>query len=87
MSVVVQVAGMTCGHCVSTIEQALTPLAGVSGVGVDLATGAVTVKGDPDLSAIAKAIVDAGYTVEAVGSTSQTRSLPLADSTGGCCCG
>lgn len=87
MTVVVQVTGMTCGHCVSTIERALSPLAGVSGVGVDLAAGAVTVNGDPDLSAITRAIADAGYTVEAVDNTSQTPSLPLADSPGGGCCG
>ncbi|WP_396928198.1 heavy-metal-associated domain-containing protein [Mycolicibacterium sp.] len=87
MTVVVQVAGMTCGHCVSTIEHALSSVAGVKGASVDLATGTVTVDGDADLSAITTSIVDAGYAVQGTDHASQTPHLPLADPPGGCCCG
>jgi copper chaperone len=53
MSVVLQVDGMTCGHCVSSVEKAVVELPGVTGVHVDLATGRVTVDGQPDQLAVA----------------------------------
>ena len=43
----VQVTGITCGHCVSTIERELGELSGVSAVSADQATRAVTVSWDP----------------------------------------
>jgi copper chaperone CopZ len=36
---------MTCGHCVSSASAAIGGVTGVSGVAVDLPTGAVTVSG------------------------------------------
>ncbi|MEV4382631.1 heavy-metal-associated domain-containing protein [Streptosporangium sp. NPDC049644] len=42
---VYQVGGMTCGHCVSSVSAEIGKVDGVSGVQVDLATGAVTVGG------------------------------------------
>lgn len=64
MSEVLNVQGMTCGHCVSAITTAVEPLAGVTGVEVDLKTGTVRVDGEPELAAIVAAIEDAGYDVQ-----------------------
>ncbi|WP_299563669.1 heavy-metal-associated domain-containing protein [uncultured Mycolicibacterium sp.] len=61
MSLVLQVAGMSCGHCVAAITRAVAPLPGVTGVDVDLDAGTVTVAGHPDPAAVAAAIEDCGY--------------------------
>jgi copper chaperone len=61
MSVVLEVRGMSCGHCVASITSAVSPLPGVTGVDVALATGTVSVDGTPDVGAVAAAIEDAGY--------------------------
>ena len=47
----------------STINAAVSPLDGVSGVEVDLAAGQVTVDGTPDIAAVTAVIEDAGYDV------------------------
>lgn len=57
------VDGMTCGHCVRAVTDALGPLPGVSAVTVDLAKGQVLVAGDPDPDAVREAIEAEGYTV------------------------
>lgn len=59
------VQGMTCGHCVSAITDAVTAIGGVSAVTVDLGTGAVTVASDGpiDPASVQAAIDDAGYEV------------------------
>ena len=64
MSEVLNVQGMTCGHCVSAITSAVEPLAGVTGVEVDLKAGTVRVDGAADRAAVAAAIEDAGYDVQ-----------------------
>lgn len=63
MSIVLHVQGMSCGHCVSAITAAVTPLAGVASVGIDLPGGTVTVAGTPDIAAVTAAIEDSGYDV------------------------
>lgn len=63
MSLVLEVRGMSCGHCVAAITSAVSALPGVTGVDVDLAGGAVRVDGMPDSAAVAAAIEDAGYDV------------------------
>ncbi|MYS80900.1 heavy-metal-associated domain-containing protein [Embleya scabrispora] len=57
------VTGMTCGHCVSSVEAELGRLDGVTDVAVDLASGRVTVTADAALeeAAVAAAIDEAGY--------------------------
>ncbi|MEI7531035.1 MAG: heavy metal-associated domain-containing protein [Betaproteobacteria bacterium] len=40
------VSGMTCGACVKYVEKAINSIAGVQKVEVDLASGAVKVKGN-----------------------------------------
>lgn len=63
MSIVLNVQGMSCGHCVSAITAAVTPLAGVTAVDIDLPGGRVTVAGTPDITAVTAAIEDSGYDV------------------------
>jgi copper chaperone len=57
------VTGMTCGHCVGSVEEEVSSVPGVTGVEVDLATGLLTVTGDEpiDDSAITAAVSEAGY--------------------------
>ena len=44
--IVLTVPDISCDHCVATVKQALTPLAGVQAVSVDLPTKQVTVRYD-----------------------------------------
>ena len=44
---VLSVPTISCSHCENTINEALTPLAGVSSVRVDIPTKKVTVEFDP----------------------------------------
>lgn len=57
------VSGMTCGHCVASVAEELSELAGVENVDVVLETGAVTVTSQAplDRSAVAAAVHEAGY--------------------------
>ena len=57
------VTGMTCSHCVGSVSSELKLLPGVTGVRVDLATGAVTVTSDQPLddAAVDAAVDAAGY--------------------------
>jgi copper ion binding protein len=58
-----QVAGMTCGHCVSAVREELAGLAGVRSVDVELESGRVTVVSDAplELDSVAAAVEEAGY--------------------------
>ncbi len=60
---VVTVAGMTCGHCVNAVQGEIGKLPGVTGVEVDLETGAVRITADPppDRAALSAAVDEAGY--------------------------
>lgn len=60
---VLEVRGMSCGHCVSAITSAVSALPGVAGVEVDLGAGTVSVSGAPDPTQVTEAIEDAGYDV------------------------
>ena len=56
------VTGMTCGHCVMTVTEAIGEVDGVVAVDVDLATGATLVRGDDvDEAAVKAAITGVGY--------------------------
>lgn len=59
------VAGMTCGHCVSSVTEEVTELAGVTGVEVDLASGRLVVTAGQELGtdAVRAAVEEAGYTM------------------------
>ncbi|MQA26300.1 MAG: copper ion binding protein [Micromonosporaceae bacterium] len=58
-----QVTGMTCGHCVQAVSGELGKLSGVTGVDVDLTSGAVTVTSEATLaeSDVKEAVDEAGY--------------------------
>jgi copper ion binding protein len=57
------VSGMTCSHCVNSVSSEIQQIPGVTGVQVDLASGAVTVTSDRpvDDTAVAAAVDEAGY--------------------------
>ncbi|MBO1268181.1 heavy-metal-associated domain-containing protein [Arthrobacter sp. PO-11] len=66
----VNVSGMTCGHCVSSVSEELEALAGVEDVAVDLNPGGistVTITSTQQLSPseIGEAVAEAGYLVVA----------------------
>ena len=57
-----KIEGMTCGHCVASVKEALLDLEGVKVESV--AVGTATVEYDPAVSSvdqIAEAVGDAGY--------------------------
>jgi copper ion binding protein len=59
------VSGMTCGHCVSSVTEEVSEVAGVTDVKVELASGLVTVTSERPVSAdaVRAAVVEAGYQV------------------------
>ena len=59
------VVGMTCGHCVNSVTEEVSQIAGVTAVDVDLASGGLTVTSDApvDDSAVRAAVEEAGYQV------------------------
>lgn len=62
----IEVKGMTCGHCKSAVEGALTELEGISQAEADLATGQVKVAFEDSqvsLSEMHEAVEDQGYDV------------------------
>jgi copper chaperone len=58
------VTGMTCEHCVRSVEEEVGEVAGVRAVEVELASGLLTVSGE-DFSdeAVRGAVAEAGYQV------------------------
>ncbi|WP_091561021.1 heavy-metal-associated domain-containing protein [Arthrobacter sp. ok362] len=70
VSTTVNVSGMTCGHCVSSVSEELEALSGVEKVDVDLKAGGistVTITSNETLSSseIGEAVAEAGYLVVA----------------------
>lgn len=63
MTTTYTVSGMTCEHCVASVTEELTEIADVTGVDVDLASGAVTVTSNRELTRdeVAAAVTEAGY--------------------------
>ena len=60
-----QVQGMSCGHCVNSVQSEVSAIEGVTAVDVDLTTGQVTVTSDTpiDTNAVTAAVEEAGYEV------------------------
>jgi uncharacterized protein len=66
------IKGMTCGHCVADVTQALQKLDGITAVDVDLKTGKATINGEKiNHEKIISAIEHVGYTVEKTDSSTQ----------------
>ncbi|MFI7680241.1 heavy-metal-associated domain-containing protein [Actinophytocola sp. NPDC049390] len=61
------VTGMTCDHCVRSVTEEVSALDGVTGVSVDLSTGAVTVASDEEVGVaqVRAAVEEAGYQLTA----------------------
>ena len=60
------VNGMTCSHCVLSVREEVSEVAGVAAVDVDLASGRLTVTGaGVDARAVRAAVGEAGYEVAA----------------------
>jgi copper ion binding protein len=62
----IQVEGMTCGHCVETVTQAVNSLNGVTQVSVDLDKKQVSVDFDEsrtDADAVSSKITEVGFEV------------------------
>ncbi|MFC0675342.1 heavy-metal-associated domain-containing protein [Brachybacterium hainanense] len=57
------VTGMTCGHCESAVREEVGQLAGVTGIEVSAATGALRVTSEPPLddAEVIAAVDEAGY--------------------------
>lgn len=57
------VTGMTCEHCVASVTEEISSLAGVEAVDVDLASGRVAVTSTKPIAAtdVATAVEEAGY--------------------------
>ena len=59
------VSGMTCQHCVASVTEEVTELAGVQEVDVDLATGRLHVVGEVTAEPVQAAVAEAGsYTAQ-----------------------
>ena len=68
VTTVLQVSGMTCGHCVTSVTEELSAVQGVTGVDVDLVAGgtsavSVTSAGPLDAAAALAAVEEAGYSL------------------------
>ena len=64
---VLKIEGMTCGHCVKSVTDALEQVEGVSKAEVDLTAGRAVVEYDEtqaDPRALVAAVIDEGYTAE-----------------------
>lgn len=62
------VQGMTCGHCVSAVDEELRTIPGVTDVAVELVSGGtsqvtITAEAEPSADAIQAAVAEAGYAV------------------------
>lgn len=59
-----KVAGMSCGHCVRAVTEAVHEVDQAALVQVDLPTGTVTVQSSAEPTALSAAITSAGYEVQ-----------------------
>lgn len=64
----INISGMTCGHCVSSVTEEITAIDGVQNVTVDLnkggiSTAIITSEGEIDPEQIGEAVAEAGYLV------------------------
>jgi copper ion binding protein len=59
----INVTGMNCGHCASSIRGEIGDIPGVTAVDVDITSGLVTIDSDRpvDATSIRQAVEEAGY--------------------------
>ena len=66
MKVILNIEGMSCGHCVKAVTNAVAGIPGINDVSVDLENGLASFDYDPDktlLETVITAITEEGYTV------------------------
>ncbi|WP_128646752.1 heavy-metal-associated domain-containing protein [Rhodococcus sp. BS-15] len=63
MQTTYSVEGMTCGHCAASVREEVSEISGVTGVDVDVNSGAVVVSSDStlDTATVDAAVAEAGY--------------------------
>lgn len=61
------VTGMTCDHCAASVREEVGAITGVTGVAVDVPTGAVTVASETEVNTetVRAAVEEAGYQLTA----------------------
>ena len=68
VKIVLHIEGMSCGHCVKAVTDAVAALPGITGVAVDLDSKTAAIDHDPALCPVDKiksAIEEEGYEVVA----------------------
>lgn len=65
MKKTINIEGMSCGHCTSSVEKALRAIPGVTEASVDLASKTATIEAGNDVSddILKKSITDIGFSV------------------------
>ncbi len=63
--IVIKIEGMSCGHCKSAVEKALTEVAGVTSAIVNLEKKEAVVTGSAELASLHQAIEEVGFDVVA----------------------
>ncbi|MCC6302873.1 MAG: heavy-metal-associated domain-containing protein [Gammaproteobacteria bacterium] len=59
---IVKITGMSCNHCVNSVEKALRAVPGVQQIKeIRLDNGTAVIEGSPDTQAVITAIREAGY--------------------------
>lgn len=80
---VLNIGGMTCGGCASSVTRALKAVSGVTDVEVSFSAGTATVMYDECPASpeqLNSAVTDAGYSVDGTDTAQTPRGK-------GCCCG
>jgi copper chaperone CopZ len=60
------IEGMSCGHCVKHVKEALLEVKGMKSAEVELSTKSAVIDGEAEDSAIKFAVEDAGYEVVSI---------------------
>lgn len=67
MTMIIKITGMSCNHCVSSVEKALRAVPGVHRVQeVRIEDGTAVIEGSPKPQAIISAVREAGYSAEVI---------------------
>lgn len=80
--VTLSISGMSCGHCVAAVSEALKEVPGISAAHVGIGSATLTLdpavaSADAAISAAVQAVEDAGYEAR-VAPAASGRALPLA---------
>ncbi len=59
----IKIKGMSCGHCVNSVQTALEAIDGTSDVQVDLKKAEASYNGDVDISVVKEAVTSIGFEV------------------------